>query len=66
MRFGWPKRSGVSGTTVVRTLVILAAVGLCLAGAAYAATRRTAPADDGARVPLQPRLLTQLRWRSTP
>ena len=58
MRFGWPKRSGGSGTTVVRTLVILAAVGLCLAGAAYAATRRAAPADDGARVPLQPRLLT--------
>ena len=40
MRFGWPKRSGVGGTTVVRTLVILAAVGFCLAGAAYAATRR--------------------------
>jgi hypothetical protein len=58
MRFGWAKRPAGGGTTVVRTLAILAAVGLCLAGAAYATTRRAAPVDDGARVPLQPRLLT--------
>jgi hypothetical protein len=57
MRFGGPKRSGVGAKTVVRTLAILAAVGLCLVGAAYAATRRAGGGDESARIPLQPRLL---------
>jgi hypothetical protein len=57
MRFGRPKRSGVGGKTVVRTLTILAAVGLCLAGAAYAATRRADPGNGGERTPLRPRIL---------
>jgi hypothetical protein len=57
MRFGRSRRSGVRGTTAVRIIVILVAVGCCLAGAAYAASRRAAPESSGDRTPLRPRII---------
>ncbi len=54
MRRGWSRRPGGRGATAVRVSVILAAVGCCLAAAAYATTRRADPEEAGGRVPLRP------------
>jgi hypothetical protein len=56
MRVGRSRRSRVGGGAAARTMAILVAVGCCLAGAAYAATRPADP-DGGDRTPLQPRFL---------
>jgi hypothetical protein len=57
MRLGRSRRLCAGGTTAVRALGILAAVGCCLAGAAYAATRPAERGTGGVKPqPLRPRI----------